>query len=140
MTRRARRLLTGSTALVALVATTRSAGAQCADSAYARVAADSARAPAASAPSAVSPDKVFDRVITLAIDDRTWQRDTVQAGVALGASGVAGTRRAPWHACVGASVSLGRVTATLHNVHGLIRIHADLRALEAIGNARGRIP
>jgi hypothetical protein len=117
-----------------------SAVGQCADSAFARAGTDSARGAArAIAPPAASSN-VIDRVITLSIDDRTWTRDTVEAGVALGASGVAGTQRAPWHACAGASVSLRRVTATLHNVHGLIRIHADMRALEAIGVARNRIP
>ena len=75
----------------------------------------------------------IDTVITLNITDRTWQRDSVSAGVSLGAAGTAGARRAPWHACAGATVTLGRVTATLHDVHGQIHLKADPAPLDAIG-------
>jgi hypothetical protein len=83
---------------------------------------------------------ILDTVITLNITDRTWQRDSLSAGVSLGAAGIAGRRRAPWHACAGATVTLGRVTATLHNVHGQIRLRADPAALDAIGGSSGSTP
>ncbi len=80
---------------------------------------------------------ILDTVITLDITDRSWTRDSVTAGVAIGASGTAGARRSSWHACAGASVLLGRVTATLRNVHGLIRFRADPSALQSIGLSSG---
>jgi hypothetical protein len=83
---------------------------------------------------------MLDTVITLNISDRTWQRDSLSAGVSLGVAGTAGARRAPWHACAGAAVTLGRVTATLHNVHGQIRLKADPTALDAIGGGSGSTP
>jgi hypothetical protein len=82
----------------------------------------------------------IDTVITLDITDRTWTRDSVTAGVAIGAAGAAGARRAPWLACVGASVGLARVTATLRNVHGQIHFRADPSVLERIGSMSGSTP
>lgn len=80
---------------------------------------------------------VVDTVITIDIADRTWRRDTLAAGVALGMAGTAGGRQAPWHACAGATATLERITATLHNVHGKIHLRADPRALDAIGRMAG---
>ena len=82
----------------------------------------------------------LDTVVTLDIANRTWQRDALAVGVSLGVAGTAGTRRAPWHACAGATATLGRVTATLRNVHGQIHLRADARALEAIGRSAGTTP
>jgi hypothetical protein len=99
--------------------------------------------PAASAPSATMPRSggAIDTVITLNIRDRTWQRDTFAAGVALGVAGSAGTRGAPWHACAGATATFGHVAATLHNVQGQIHLKADPAALDAIGGTtRGTTP
>lgn len=79
------------------------------------------------------PAGVVDTIITLDITDRRWQRDHLSAGVSLGAAGAAGARGAPWHACAGATATLGRVTATLHNVRGRIHLRADAGALRAIG-------
>jgi hypothetical protein len=81
----------------------------------------------------------IDTTIVLAITDRSWQRDTVDAGVALGR---AGTVRSlgEWNTCAGASVHLGRVTAQLHNVTGRIHLHADMSALDSIGRTRSGIP
>jgi hypothetical protein len=82
----------------------------------------------------------IDTVITLDITDHTWQRDSLSAGVSLGVAGTAGARRAPWHACAGATATLGRITATLHNVHGQIHLRADPTALDAIGRPAGAPP
>jgi hypothetical protein len=95
---------------------------------------------AAGARSAGAPRGIIDTVVTLDITDRTWQRDSLSAGVSLGMAGTAGARRAPWHACAGATATLGRITATLHNVHGRIHLRADPTALEAIGRAAGTPP
>jgi hypothetical protein len=102
--------------------------------------ADSAgRAPAAtSGANALAGRGAIDTVITLNIADRSWQRDNVSAGVALGVGGSAGARRAAWHACAGATATFGRITATLHNVHGQIHLKADPGALDAIGATTGR--
>jgi hypothetical protein len=83
---------------------------------------------------------VLDTVITLNITDRTWQRDSLSAGVALGAAGQAGSQRGRWHTCAGATVTLGRITATLHDVHGQIHLRADAGALDAIGRTTGSTP
>jgi hypothetical protein len=83
---------------------------------------------------------VLDTVITLNITDRTWQRDSLSAGVSLGAAGQAGSQRGRWHACAGATATLGRITATLHNVHGQIHLRADAAALDAIGRTTGSTP
>jgi hypothetical protein len=82
----------------------------------------------------------LDTVITLAIADRTWTRDSVDAGVSLGLGGTAGARRAPWHACAGVSAHLGTVTAHLHEVRGRIHFRADPSALDSIGRASGSTP
>jgi hypothetical protein len=79
----------------------------------------------------------LDTVITLNITDRTWQRDSLSAGVSLGAAGQAGAQRGRWHACAGATATLGRITATLHNVYGRIHLRADAGALDAIGRTTG---
>jgi hypothetical protein len=97
------------------------------------------RAPtAASAANTLSGRGSIDTVITLNIADHTWQRDSLSAGVALGAGGSAGARRAPWHACAGATATFGRITATLHNIHGQIHLKADPGALDSIGGTTGR--
>ena len=83
---------------------------------------------------------VLDTTITLNITDRTWQRDSLSAGVSLGAAGQAGSQRGRWHACAGATATLGRITATLHNVHGQIHLRADAGALDAIGRTTGSTP
>jgi len=75
----------------------------------------------------------IDTLITLDIRDHTWQRDSVGVGVALGASGTAGSRRAPWRTCVGVSALLGHVAADLHNVHARIHFRVDPAALDSIG-------
>ena len=75
----------------------------------------------------------IDTVITLNISDRTWQHDSVSVGVALGASGTAGARRAAWRTCIGVSALLGHVTASLHNVRGRIHFKVDPAALDSIG-------
>jgi hypothetical protein len=77
---------------------------------------------------------VLDTTIVLRIADRTWTRDSVDAGVALGAAGMAGARSAPWNVCTGATVSLGRVTASLHGVYGQIHLRIDPSALSALAN------
>jgi hypothetical protein len=82
----------------------------------------------------------IDTVITLNITDRTWTRDNFSAGVAIGAAGNSGARRAPWNACAGAGITFGRVTAVLHNVHGQIRFKADPSALRTIGDTSGSLP
>lgn len=82
----------------------------------------------------------IDTVITLDIADRTWQRDSLSAGVSLGVAGTAGARHAPWHACAGATATLQRITATLHDVHGQIHLKADPGALAAIGRTPGSTP
>lgn len=76
----------------------------------------------------------LDTVITLDIRDRAWQRDTLTTGVAFGASGNAGSQRAPWRTCVGVSARFGHVTANLHNVRGRIHLHVDPSALDSIGH------
>ena len=83
---------------------------------------------------------VLDTVITLNITDRTWQRDSLSAGVSLGAAGQAGAQRGRWHACAGATVTLGHITATLHDVHGQIHLRADAGALDAIGRTTSTTP
>ena len=83
---------------------------------------------------------VLDTVITLNIADRTWQRDSLSAGVSLGAAGQAGAQRGRWHACAGATATLGRITATLHNVRGQIHLRADPAALDAIGRPTAGTP
>lgn len=93
-----------------------------------------------SVPRADRTRATLDTVITLDITDRSWTRDSVAAGVALGSGGTVGVRRAPWHACVGASVLLGRVTASLHNIHGQIRFRADPGALRSIGLSSDSTP
>ena len=99
-----------------------------------------------SAPRAAQPPArgatrgAIDTVITLNITDRTWQRDSLSAGVSLGVAGTAGTRGLPWHACAGATATLGRITATLHNVHGRIHVKADPGALAEIGRTSGTTP
>jgi hypothetical protein len=82
----------------------------------------------------------IDTVIALDITHRTWQRENLSAGVSLGVGGTAGARRAPWHACAGATATLGRVTATLHNVHGRIHLKADAGPLAAVGRATSSTP
>jgi hypothetical protein len=82
----------------------------------------------------------IDTVITLDIADRSWQRDSLSAGVSLGVAGTAGARHAPWHACAGATATLQRITATLHDVHGQIHLKADPGALAAIGRTSGSTP
>lgn len=81
-----------------------------------------------------APLAAIDTVITLNISDHTWQRDSANVGVAIGASGAAGARRAPWRACIGVSAFLGQVTASLHNVHGRIHFKVDPAALDSIGH------
>ena len=73
---------------------------------------------------------MLDTIITLNITDRTWQRDSLSAGVSLGAAGQAGAQHGRWHACAGATATLGRITATLRNVHGQIHLRADPGALD----------
>jgi hypothetical protein len=97
------------------------------------------RAPTGNRPTDATRSAI-DTVITLDITDRTWTRDSVTAGVAIGAAGTAGARRSPWLACVGASVGLERVTATLRNVHGQIHFRADPSVLERIGLMSGSTP
>ena len=87
-----------------------------------------------------SPRGAIDTVITLNITDRTWQRDSLSAGVSLGVAGTAGARGLPWHACAGATATLGRITATLHNVRGQIHLQADPGALAEIGRTSGTTP
>jgi hypothetical protein len=82
----------------------------------------------------------IDTVITLNITDRTWQRDSLSAGVSLGVAGTAGTGGLPWHACAGATATLGRIAATLHGVHGQIHLKADPGALAEIGRTSGTTP
>lgn len=82
----------------------------------------------------------IDTVITLDIADRSWQRDSLSAGVSLGVAGTAGARHAPWHACAGATATLQRITATLHDVHGQIHLKADPGALAAIGRTPDTTP
>lgn len=82
----------------------------------------------------------IDTVITLDIADRSWQRDSLSAGVSLGVAGTAGARHAPWHACAGATTTLQRITATLHDVHGQIHLKADPGALAAIGRTPDTTP
>ena len=82
----------------------------------------------------------IDTTFVLSIADRGWQRDNVDAGVALGGAGTAGAANAPWRACAGASVHLGRVTARLHDVMGSIHFRADLSALDSIGRTRSSTP
>jgi hypothetical protein len=96
------------------------------------------RAQADSRPNALLGRGPIDTVVTLNIADRAWQRDSLSAGVALGVAGSAGARRAPWHACAGATATFGRITATLHNVHGQIHLKADPGALDSIGGTTGR--
>jgi hypothetical protein len=81
----------------------------------------------------VGTSAAIDTLIILDIGDRTWQRDSVNVGVALGASGTAGTRRLLWRTCVGVGAMLGHVTATLHNVRGQIHLKVDPSALDSIG-------
>jgi hypothetical protein len=88
----------------------------------------------AGGPPRVAMRAAIDTVITLAIADRSWTRDDVHAGVALGASGPAGGR-APWRACAGATVQLGRVTARLRQVHGTVHLRIDPAALDSVGRA-----
>lgn len=82
----------------------------------------------------------IDTVITLDIADRSWQRDSLSAGVSLGVAGTAGARHAPWHACAGATATLQRITVTLHDVHGQIHLKADPGALAAIGRTPDNTP
>ena len=82
----------------------------------------------------------IDTVITLDIADRSWQRDSLSAGVSLGVAGTAGARHAPWHACAGATATLQRITVTLHEVHGQIHLKADPGALAAIGRTPDTTP
>lgn len=82
----------------------------------------------------------IDTVITLDIADRTWQRDSLSAGVSLGVAGTAGARHAPWHACAGATATLQRITVTLHDVHGQIHLKADPGALAAVGRTPDSTP
>lgn len=102
-------------------------------------AADSSSRPAA-APGVDTERGPIDTVITLDIADRTWQRDSLSAGVSLGVAGTAGARHAPWHACAGATATLQRITVTLHDVHGQIHLKADPAALAAIGRTPGSTP
>ena len=83
---------------------------------------------------------VLDTIITLNITDRTWQRDSLSAGVSLGAAGQAGAQHGRWHACAGATATLGRITATLRNVQGQIHLKADPGALDAIGRPTASTP
>jgi len=102
---------------------------------------DSATAPTTGAARrALASSVPLDTTFRLAIADRTWSRDNVDAGVALGAGGTAGARNAPWHACAGASAHLGTVTATLHQVNGTIHLRADPGALDSIGRSHGSTP
>lgn len=100
---------------------------------------DSAGRPTA-APRVGSERGPIDTVITLDIADRSWQRDSLSAGVSLGVAGTAGARHAPWHACAGATATLQRITATLHDVHGQIHLKADPGALAAIGRTPDNTP
>jgi hypothetical protein len=83
--------------------------------------------------------EVVDTTIVLAITDRRWQRNDVDAGVALGG---AGTVRSlgEWTTCAGASVHLGGVAVQLHNVSGNIHFRADPSALDSIGRTRSTPP
>ena len=76
----------------------------------------------------------LDTTIVMQITDRTWTRENLHAGVAMGTNGTAGSRSAPWSVCTGASASLGRVTASLHGVYGQIHLRIDPSALRALGN------
>jgi hypothetical protein len=82
----------------------------------------------------------LDTTIVLSIADRSWQRDNVDAGVALGGAGTAGRANGSWRTCAGATVHLGRVTARLRNVAGSIHLRADLNALDSIGRTRSSTP
>jgi hypothetical protein len=84
--------------------------------------------------------RTIDTVITLNITDRTWQRDSLSAGVSLGVAGTAGAQGAPWRACAGVAASFGRITTTLHNVRGEIHLRADPGALAAIGRGTDSTP
>lgn len=86
--------------------------------------------PVAAGPRSVAPS---DTTFRISIADRDWQRTDYSAGAALGASGVV-NGSGTWTACAGASVHLGTVTIHLHDVYGLIRIHTDASALQAIGS------
>ena len=76
----------------------------------------------------------LDTTVVLDIADRTWTRDSLNAGLAFGAAGTTGAQSAPWRICTGASASLGRVTASLQGVHGLIHLRIDPSALRALVN------
>jgi hypothetical protein len=95
---------------------------------------------AARAADATRSRGTIDTVITLNITDRTWQRDSLSAGVSLGMAGTAGARGAPWRACAGVAASFGRITTTLHNVRGRIHLRADPGALAAIGRGTDSTP
>lgn len=79
--------------------------------------------------------RLLDTTITLRIANETWTRDSLRAGVALGAAGSAAAgSAASWQACAGAAVLLGRVTATLRGVYGQIHLRFDGRALDSLGH------
>jgi hypothetical protein len=82
----------------------------------------------------------LDTTMVLSIADRSWQRENVDAGVALGAAGTAGRANGNWRTCAGATVHLGRVTARLRNVTGSIHLRAHLDALDSIGRTRSSTP
>ena len=108
-----------------------------ADSAGSRLACASGTAGARVSIGADSAQRVssaMDTTVVLRIDDRTWTRDSLAAGVAFGASGTVGARSAPWRVCTGASANLGRVSASLHGVYGQIHLRIDPSALRALGN------
>ena len=81
-----------------------------------------------------------DTTYVLAIADRQWSRDSLTAGVELAAGGTAGRQDAAWRARIGASVSLGRVTASLHGVYGRIHLATDPTALQSLERASGVVP
>jgi len=106
---------------------------------WAGAAPDSTGGPAATPGTDIERGPI-DTVITLDIADRTWQRDSLSAGVSLGVAGIAGARHAPWHACAGATATLQRITVTLHDVHGQIHLKADPGALAAVGRTPDSTP
>jgi hypothetical protein len=76
----------------------------------------------------------LDTTFVLAIADRGWRRDSLDAGAAIGASGGSATR-GQWHTCAGASVHLGRVEARLRNISGRVHLRASAGALDSIGRS-----
>jgi hypothetical protein len=97
----------------------------------------------------------IDTTATFSLEERRWRWSSIAAWVAAGASGGGsglaagahrsagrGTDSAPWHACVGAGLTMRDATLLVRRAGGTIRLKVDLSPLARLrsSDSTGAVP